>query len=136
MGHAEINYLAVLVCAAVSMVIGFVWYGPLFGKAWMAAVGKTEEEIKKDFNPGKTYGLAVLGHFVEAYVLARLMSYVGVATLGEGLRLALLAWLGFTAATFFINNLFEGKPYKLLRINLGFHLVFLLVSAVILAVWR
>ncbi len=136
MGYADINYLAVLVSAVTAFIIGGIWYGPLFGKAWMAAVGKTEEEIKKDFNPAKTYGLSFLGHIVEAYVVARLLAYVDAGTIGEGLRLAFLAWLGFTAATFFINNLFEGKPTKLLIINVFFHLVFVLVASVILVSWR
>ncbi|MGD8780947.1 MAG: DUF1761 domain-containing protein [Ignavibacteria bacterium] len=136
MGHVDINYIAVLVSALAAFIIGGIWYGPLFGKAWMAAVGKTEEEIKKNFNPAKTYGLSFLGHIVVAYVLARLCGYVDADTIGEGLRLAFLLWLGFTAATFFINELFEAKSFKLLIINIGFYLVFVLVASVILVSWR
>lgn len=33
--QASINYLAVLIAAVASMIIGFLGYGPLFGKAWM-----------------------------------------------------------------------------------------------------
>lgn len=136
MSHAEINYFAVLVCAVVPMVIGFLWYGPIFGKTWMSLVGKTEEEIKKDFNPAKTYGLTVIANFIVAYCLSRLFSYVDVSTIGEGLRLAFLCWLGFTASQFFINNLFEDKPIKLLLINVFYHLVVLLVFSVIIVLWK
>ncbi len=31
----QINLLAVVVCAIASMVLGMLWYGPLFGKKWM-----------------------------------------------------------------------------------------------------
>ena len=135
MHSVDINYLAILVCAITSFVIGGLWYGPLFGKSWMAAVGKTEEEIKEKFNPAKTYGLAFVGHFVEALVLAYLLSLTGALTIAEGLRVGLAAWLGFTAATFYINYLFEGYKIRLLYINTGFHFVFILVSSVILILW-
>ena len=136
MGYVEINYLAVLVCALVPMLIGAMWYGPVFGKAWMSAVGKTEEELKKDFNPAKTYGLTVVTNFVVAYVLARIMGYAGASTIVDGLMIALLCWLGFTAGTFYINNLFEGKATKLLMINVFYHLVVVLVYSIILSVWK
>lgn len=34
--HPElhINFLAVLVAVFVNVIIGFLWYGPIFGKAW------------------------------------------------------------------------------------------------------
>ncbi|HLD39833.1 MAG TPA: DUF1761 family protein, partial [Candidatus Nanoarchaeia archaeon] len=33
------NYLAVLVAAIAAYVVGFLWYGPVFGKKWMALMG-------------------------------------------------------------------------------------------------
>jgi hypothetical protein len=35
----ELDWLAVLVATAAAMVFGFIWYGPLFGKAWAKASG-------------------------------------------------------------------------------------------------
>lgn len=34
------------VAALIPMVVGSVWYGPLFGKAWMKTNGFTEESLK------------------------------------------------------------------------------------------
>ena len=34
-----INYLAILACAIVAMPVGFLWFGPLFGKAWQREMG-------------------------------------------------------------------------------------------------
>ena len=42
----ELNYVAVLVCAVVSMVVGAVWYGPLFGKQWMEVIGINAKDKK------------------------------------------------------------------------------------------
>jgi hypothetical protein len=41
-----INWIAVFCSALVPLVVGFVWYGPLFGKAWLKASGLTEEQLK------------------------------------------------------------------------------------------
>ena len=43
-----VNWIAVAVSAASTLVIGFVWYNPkVFGKAWMESVGMTEGERGK-----------------------------------------------------------------------------------------
>jgi hypothetical protein len=31
----NINWIAFVVAALSTLVVGFLWYGPLFGKAWM-----------------------------------------------------------------------------------------------------
>ena len=42
----EINYLAVLIATAVTMVLGFLWYSPvLFGNAWVKQIGLNKEEM-------------------------------------------------------------------------------------------
>ncbi len=40
-----LNWWAILVATVVAFGIGGLWYGPLFGQAWLKAMGKTEEEI-------------------------------------------------------------------------------------------
>src|SRR6266478_3785234 len=35
----QLNYWAILAAVAASMVIGFLWYGPILGKAWMKEMG-------------------------------------------------------------------------------------------------
>ncbi|MEO6303284.1 MAG: DUF1761 family protein, partial [Bacteroidia bacterium] len=44
----HINFLALLIAAAIPLVIGAVWYNPkVFGTAWMTAAGVTNNEPKK-----------------------------------------------------------------------------------------
>ena len=65
----EINFLAVLVAALSSFVVGFVWYNPkVFGTIWMNEVGMTEEKAKQG-NMAKIFGLT----FVFAFMLAFIM---------------------------------------------------------------
>ena len=45
---ADLNYLAILVAGISNMVIGFLWYGPIFGKMWMGLIGKTADELSSN----------------------------------------------------------------------------------------
>lgn len=134
MHSIDINYLAVLVCGIISMVIGSMWYGPLFGKAWMKETGMTEKDVK-DFNPVKMYGIAFIAHLVIALVMAYVIELVGAEGVIGGIRVALTAWVGFVAATMLINNLFQGKSNKLYIIDSGYHLVNMLIFGIILVLW-
>ena len=63
----EVNLLAVLVAGIVPMIVGFLWYGQLFGKRWLELMETTAEEIQKNFNPWKTHGASFggIGDVVE-----------------------------------------------------------------------
>ncbi len=51
----DVNYIAVVVAAVVGMVIGAVYYMPqVVGKAWMNAIGKTEEDLPGANRPWTT----------------------------------------------------------------------------------
>lgn len=136
MHHVDINYLAVIVCAIISLVIGALWYGPLFGKEWMKLVGKTEEDLQKDFKPAKTFSLATVAHFFVALIISYFIDLFNAQTVVDGLRIALTAWVGFVAAPFYVNYLFEKKPTKLLVINAGYNLVLLILFGIILVSWQ
>ncbi|MCU0346000.1 MAG: DUF1761 domain-containing protein [Saprospiraceae bacterium] len=70
-----INFLALLVAALVPMVLGFVWYHPkVFGTAWMAAAGMTEEKIKGS-NMALIFGLSFLFALMLAFVMHGLATH-------------------------------------------------------------
>ena len=46
MNLLDVNWLAVVLAALGGFVVGGIWYGPVMGKSWMAAVGKTEDDLK------------------------------------------------------------------------------------------
>ena len=43
----EINWIGIIAATVSAFVLGGIWYGPIMGKSWMVAVGKTEEELKE-----------------------------------------------------------------------------------------
>ncbi len=132
-----INYFAILLCGVAAMILGYLWYGPLFGKKWSKMVGltKEKEETTKKEMP-KAYGLMFVSSLVMAYVLAHFIWYAapGYLTLFIAMKTAVWAWIGFIAMYAFSKFLFnvEKKPWSLLAIDTGYYLVSLLVMSVIL----
>ncbi len=41
-----INYWAVIVVAIINTVLGFLWFGPIFGKMWISLMGFTPEQVE------------------------------------------------------------------------------------------
>lgn len=136
-----INYLAVIVSAVAAMAVGFVWYGQLFSKQWVALNGWTEEEMarRQQQNMTKQYALQALGALIMAYVLAHSIifggAYLNASGLNAGLQGAFWSWLGFVAPVTLGAVLWDGKPWKLWFINAGYYLVVLLVMGTIIGLW-
>jgi len=64
----EMNFYIFFIAALVPMLIGFFWYGPLFGKTWMSQMGFTEESLK-DANMVKIFILSYIFSFIVAFGL-------------------------------------------------------------------
>lgn len=130
----NVNWLAVVVCVVAQMALGFLWYSPtLFAKPWMAAMGKTQDQMG---NPGPAYALTIVGAFIEALVLAWLVGALPAPALVNGAIVGLLAAIGFVATTFGATYLFSGANRMLYLINVGYHVIGLVVMGAILGAWR
>jgi len=132
------NILAVLASGLASLILGFLWYGPLFGKAWAGYTGWTNEKVKTI--PGSrmamTYLLAFLAALISAFVLAILSAALGASGAADGLVLGLLAGIGITAMGFGTTFLFEHKPLGLWLIVAGYETAYLVIAGIIVTVWR
>jgi hypothetical protein len=134
-----IDIAAVAVAAAVNIALGFLWYGPLFGKEWMKLQGITPERIAADKKKGmgKTYAVMTLGAVVMAYVMAHSMvfaeAYLKTSGVASGIMGGFWNWLGFVAPVTVGTVLWDGKPWKLWAINAGYWLVALCLMGVVLS---
>lgn len=119
-------------------VVGFLWYGPLFGKPWSALMGFTPEKMTEAKKKGMTnaYIANFVAALVMAYVLSKSIAVRGMLDAGGAIWLAFWIWLGFIATVMLGSVLWEGKSAKLYWINAGYYLVILCVMALILAAWR
>jgi hypothetical protein len=134
----EINYWAVLLATASSMVVGSIWYTPkVFGTRW-AKLAKVDMD-----RPGATavvpIVVTVIVSFVTAWVLAGASSiawhFYGGSYLIGALGTGVILWAGFTAARFITHDAFEGRPSSLTVLNIAHELVTILVMALIIGVW-
>lgn len=133
----DVNILGILLAGVASMVVGFVWYGPLFGKPWSKLMGwdaKSMDKIKKEMNMGKTYGASFVGSLVMAFVLAQLLGITKSDTLVAGAMMGFWAWLGFVAPVQFTDVLFGEKNINLFYINTGYQLASLLAMGAVLTI--
>ncbi len=128
------NYLAVVVAGFVPMIVGALWYGPLFGKRWLDLMGTTQEEIAKDFNPLKTYGVSFLLALATAFGLAVLLE--GRSGALSGVHAALVAIIAFVLPVGYQSVAFEKRKAALFTLNLGFNLVAITGQAVLLSLWK
>jgi|SRR3989344_189541 len=138
MEMVSVNLFAVVVSAVISMGLGMLWYGPLFGQQWMKLSGIKEpsaEERKKMMGkmaPSMAAGFAA--SLVAAYVLAAIIKFSSSVGPIEGAITGFFVWLGFIATVSLNMVLWEGKPMKLYFLNNAYSLVnFALIGAVIAA---
>jgi hypothetical protein len=137
----SLNWLAVLVAAISTMVVGFLWYSPLlFAKPWMREMGydpndkaKTDE-MKKSAGPA--YAGSMVAGLLSAFTLALILHGLRAEDLHFGIMASFHIWLGFVATVQFTNALFTKQSMKLFAINTGYQLVCYLVMGSILTVWR
>ena len=130
-----INYVAAAVSAVVLMALGFVWYAPfLFGKAWMAALGKTEEEMRAT-GPSPALIAALADAILTSLVLAIVFQAAAISGVGGGIIAALGLAVAFSGMAIISNGAFEGRPRTLVLINLGYRLVGYPIVGIILSIW-
>jgi len=115
----EVNYLAVVIAAVASFLLGGLWYSnALFGKAWQRESGVTDEQLKNG-NMAKIFGLSLVLSLLAAWVFALFLGPRPPVALGLGAGFS--AGLCWVAASFGINYLFERRSFRLFLINGGYH---------------
>lgn len=134
----NVNFVAVLVGALVNMVLGFLWYGPLFGKSWQKLSGLTDTKLNEMKKKGMTnvYLFSMLGALLMAFVLAMTLNLTGSVGVVEGVKLGFWIWLGFVAPTMLNSVLYEDKSWNLYWINAGYYLVALVIMGGVLSSWK
>lgn len=134
----ELNYLAILVCGVISMVVGGIWYGPLFGKKWMHIIGVAPadmEECKK--GAGQLYLVQFLLTLFQLYVLAHFIKGWQEAS---GVESALWIWMGFIMPTIAGGCMWNNDSAKIswsrFGIQAGYQLLMFVIYGVILGLWK
>lgn len=132
----EVNWIAIVLAAASTMIVGSLWYGPLFGKAWIKLAKVKPDPNLSGQQAVTLYGGAFLASVVTAIVLA-IATFVahkvfGGSYLVVALEVAVLLWLGFTGARVYMHDAFEQRRKKLTLLNVSHELVTVVIMALII----
>lgn len=158
----EMNFYAILVAAATTLVVGAVWYSPmLFANAWMKETGLTEDQLKKG-NMLKIFGLTFIFSIMIAMIMQVLTihQFGAIGMVGGDPTKALPSYNafmadygtvfrtfkhgalhGFMSGLFFalpliaINGLFEHKSWKYIFIHAGYWIVSMTIMGAIVCGW-
>ena len=139
MGNVEVNYLAVFLAMASSMVVGSIWYAKsVFGAEWAKMVKLTDKQMEQ--GAMKAIGVTVVVSLITAYVLAHVafLSNIsfGHSFLQDALTTAFWLWLGLTAARFITHDAFEQRPTKLTVMNVAHEFVTIMLMGLIIGVLK
>ena len=128
----EIHWLAVIAAGIAAFLVGGVWYGALFSKAWMAARGVTPESVDKS-NVGMMFGITALLDIVMAFFVDHVLgTYHPAPDLNLTLMIAGGLALGFVIPAMGVNYLYQQASLKLFIIDAGHWLfAFLAMGAVL-----
>lgn len=129
----SVSWLGILLAVIAAMVIGSIWYGPLFGKKWMKIVKRKRGES----SPTGPMLIMLALSIVQVFVISHFIVYVAYfyptySDVSVGLLTGLWAFVGFVLPALASKTIFEKGSLDLLKINLGNQLITLAAIGVIL----
>ena len=129
----DINYLAVVVAAVSSFLLGGLWYSPiLFLKPWNAAMGRDENSSQG--HPARVFGLSFAFAVIAAGGFAHLLG--PAPDLMIAIHYGLIVGICFVATSFGINYQFADRPMSATLIDGGYFVAQFLIYGVILGLWH
>jgi hypothetical protein len=129
----DINWLAVLVAAVVTFVLGGIWYGPMFGKVWRAAEGRPDPDPMQAKHPAMVYGLSFVLMLIAAAVLA--IALGPDPNVPSSVVVGLVVGVGWVATSFGVNYLFAGRRLALFAVDAGYNVVLFALMGLIIGLF-
>ncbi len=129
----DINWWAVLVAAMSAFLLGGLWYGPLFKRAWCRENG-IDPDAPAPGHPGRTFGTAFVAALVSAAAFAIILR--PDPPLFIAAHAGFLTGLAYVAMSFGINYAFAGRSLRLWLIDGGYHTLQFTLYGVILGLWH
>ncbi len=132
MNFGEVNYIAVVLGAVFNMILGTLWYGPLFGKTWLKLINKKQEELE---SKPWLYVASFVAAFISALTLALIVEAFGVTTFFAGLLVGVIVVIGIVATVTLTFSIFEGPPLGVWLLFGMYQLIIFAVEGGVFAVW-
>ena len=127
-----VNWIAVMLGTVLSMALGALWYGPLFGQLWLKLIGKTEDELESE---PIIYIKTALAAFIAMLFLNLAIVAFGANGFISGALVAGLLFIGFGGTATFVYTTFEGPSEKVWLLFGAYQLVLYLIMGGVYAIW-
>ena len=133
----QLNLWAVVVSAVAAFMIGGLWYGLLFAKAWVRLHGFSEDQQKQMAkDQARNFALFFVGDLIMATVISFLVINLRISSGGQGALLGFVLWLGIAATIGASKSAATLKTLPAHLIDAGHELAGLGVMGAILGAWR
>lgn len=129
----DYNILAIIAGAIASMVLGSIWYGPLFGKHWAKEMGFNMSDPAMKAKAKRGY----VGGFVGAIITASVLTYFIASSFewAGAMKVAFLLWLGFVVTVQLGGVWWNGRTWKSFWIDAIYSLLNLMIIGSVLFYW-
>lgn len=115
------GWLAILIATAAAFVLGGLWYGPLFGAAWLKALGKGPDELQPAAAP---FVISFFTALLTCVVVAGLMAALAIDTVAGGALFGLVTGIGFIATAMASDSAFCRWGLPLFLIQSGYRVAY------------
>ena len=142
MPEIHVSFLAILLAVVAQMVIGFVWFGPLFGRTWAREMGRPADYRPTSKEMIRATIIQVIAAVLIAYVLTHSLNVwrPSVWMAGPdapdwmyGFNAGFYIWLGFFVPQMLSALAWGGRTWKLFFIDVSGNFIILQASAMIIA---
>ena len=135
----HLNYVHVLVVSLAGFMLGSLWYGLLFGKAWMAGMKITPEMVTADRAKGGMAGYLIKGFvftLLSTFGLAALIAAHGAPNWKHGAAFGVFIGLFGPVMRMLNGGVYEKRSLKVQVINAGHEVVLYALQGAILGMWH
>ena len=132
MNKTSVNYMLLGVIVVIHQVLGMIWYSPLlFGRYWQNNIGVDIDKLHAYI--GVTpFLISILCSLLFCVVLQRLIILTNTKSIEEGVKLAVLLWVGITFTTIGVHYSFLGLS-NIIFVDAGKDFIAMVIAGGILA---
>jgi hypothetical protein len=135
---SQINVLAVGISSIVFFFLGSLWYSVLFGEIWAKELKAHHVTIQKPTKKSLMEKMLItIGtNIVASLAMAFLVVLTGSYSVSSGFTIGVIAAVGFAATTLASTFTWENRSIKLFFLDVGYPVLGIISSAIILSVWH
>ena len=125
---APVDYVGILGTIVAAQILGFLWYGPLFGKLWVKEMALDVKNMKVTATP---FIVSMIANVVLSFVIGNVYALLKVTVLQHAMWIASALW-AVNIALRIPHYAFGQKSFLLFLIDSSYDLVIICSAASIM----